>query len=575
MRKLFIYLKGYIKECVLAPLFKMLEALLELFVPLVVQRIIDIGIAEKNEAYIFKMCAVLAVLALIGLIFSITAQFFAAKAAVGFSAELRHSLFRHIGTLSYSDIDKFGASQLITRMTSDVNQLQNGVNLTLRLLLRSPFVVFGAVIMAFSVDGVSALSFAGAVPVIGAAVFAVMLAGIPLYKAAQKKLDSLLSLVRQALSGTRVIRAFCREGDFDAKFRAQNGELTLAGRRAGRVSSLMNPLSYVLINIAIVVLIYTGALRVNSGTLSRGAVVALYNYMAQILVELIKLANLIISITKAAASGARIQSVFESSPALSYPETGAVLNENAAAAEFKDVSFSYASAGAPALRNISFKAKKGDKIGIIGATGAGKTTLINLIPRFYDADSGEVLLFGNPVKSYTAEQLNAMVAVVPQSAQLFSGTIRENLLWGNENAGEDELLRALETAQGTDIISAKKNGLDEYLSEGGVNLSGGQRQRLTIARALVKKAPILILDDSASALDLATDLRLRRALAAMENPPLLFIVSQRCSAVMGCDKILVIDDGAAVQCGSHAELMESGGIYREIYDSQSGVKKNA
>ena len=567
MKNLLVHIKKYKAETVLAPLFKMLEALFELFVPLVVKQIIDIGIANEDVPYILKMCGILAVLALVGLGFSITAQFFAAKAAVGFATSLRHSLFSHIQGLSYTEIDTLGSSKLITRMTSDVNQVQNGINLTLRLLLRSPFVVFGAMIMAFTVDTKSALVFVGTIPVLSIAVFGIMLITMPLYKSVQKKLDAVLSATRQSLTGSRVLRAFCREEHEIREFTEKNSLLANAQLVAGRISALLNPLTLVLINTAIIILIYTGAIRVQSGILTQGAVVALYNYMSQILVELIKLANLIISITKAFSSARRIQDVFDTASSMEYPEKGAKPDFNAPAVVFNSVSMKYASSCENSLENISLEIRKGEKIGIIGSTGSGKTTLINLIPRFYDISEGEISLFGNPIKSYSKETLSSLVSVVPQKAALFTGTIRENLLWGNKNASEEDIQKAIEISQSTSVIKSKTNGLDSLIEQGGKNLSGGQKQRLTIARALLKNAPILILDDSASALDAATDLALRKAINTMENSPTVFIVSQRTSAVSSCDKILVLEDGEAVGLGTHDSLLQTNEVYREIHAS--------
>lgn len=574
LKKLIKYLKDYKLETVLAPLFKMLEALLELFVPLVVKEIIDAGIASGDVTYILKMCMLLALLAFVGLAFSITAQYFAAKAAVGFSSALRFSLFAHIGKLSYSEIDTIGTSKLITRMTGDVNLVQNGVNLTLRLLLRSPFVVFGAMIMAFTIDTTSAMTFAATISVLSAVVFAIMLGSVPLYKAVQKRLDSVLEKTRSTLTGVRVLRAFGTEQRDSEDFRNRNSLLLSAQRKAGRVSALLNPLTYVLINIAIAGLIYTGAIRVDAGILSQGAVVALYNYMSQILVELIKLANLIITITKSFASANRIAEVFDAQPSLIYPETGAEPDFSAPAVEFRNVSFTYKNAGERSLSDVSFSVNKGEKAGVIGSTGSGKSTLINLIPRFYDASEGEIYIFGNPITSYSEKTLGSLVSVVPQKAVLFSGTIKENLLWGNKNASDEDILQALKTAQAEDIILSKSQGLNEELTEGGKNLSGGQKQRLTVARALVKKAPILILDDSASALDLATDLKLRKALEALPDSPAVFIVSQRTSSVMACDKIIVMEDGETEAYGTHKELLSSSKVYKEIYDSQNGGTGN-
>ncbi len=570
MKKLLIYLKNYRLETVLAPLFKMLEALLELFVPLVVKEIIDAGISSGDTTYVLKMCILLAFLAFVGLAFSITAQYFAAKAAVGFSSALRYDLFSHIGKLSYSEIDTLGTSKLITRMTSDVNQVQNGINLTLRLLLRSPFVVFGAMIMAFTVDSAAAMTFAGTIPALSVVVFAIMLGTVPLYKAVQKALDSVLSKTRSTLTGVRVLRAFGTEKRDIEDFLDRNAVLLSAQKKAGRISALLNPLTYVLINTAIIVLIYTGALRVEAGIISQGAVVALYNYMSQILVELIKLANLIITITKAFASARRISEVFDTTPSLNFPEEGETPDFSAPAVEFRNVSFTYKNAGEKSLSDISFTVNKGEKTGIIGSTGSGKSTLINLIPRFYEKDKGEILLFGKSIDSYSESTLRSLTATVAQRAVLFSGSIRDNLLWGKSDASEEDLLTAIKTAQAEDVISSKENGLDEILTEGGKNLSGGQKQRLTIARALVKKAPILILDDASSALDLATDLKLRKAIADLPDSPTVFIVSQRTSSVMGCDRIIVMEDGMIDAIGTHSELLEKSEVYKEIYNSQNG-----
>lgn len=570
MKKLLIYLKNYRLETVLAPLFKMLEALLELFVPLVVKEIIDAGISSGDTTYILKMCILLAVLAFVGLAFSITAQYFAAKAAVGFSSALRYDLFSHTGKLSYSEIDTLGTSKLITRMTSDVNQVQNGINLTLRLLLRSPFVVFGAMIMAFTVDSAAAMTFAGTIPALSVVVFAIMLGTVPLYKAVQKALDSILSKTRSTLTGVRVLRAFGTEKRDIEDFLDRNAVLLSAQKKAGRISALLNPLTYVLINTAIIVLIYTGALRVEAGIISQGAVVALYNYMSQILIELIKLANLIITITKAFASARRISEVFDTTPSLNFPEKGENPDFSAPAVEFRNVSFTYKNAGEKSLSDISFTVNKGEKTGIIGSTGSGKSTLINLIPRFYEKDEGEILLFGKNIDSYSESTLRSLTATVAQRAVLFSGSIRDNLLWGKREASEEDLLTAIKTAQAEDVISSKENGLDEILTEGGKNLSGGQKQRLTIARALVKKAPILILDDASSALDLATDLKLRKAIADLPDSPTVFIVSQRTSSVMGCDRIIVMEDGMIDAIGTHSELLEKSEVYKEIYNSQNG-----
>lgn len=571
MKRLLKYFDGYKKECALAPLFKMLEALLELFVPLVVKRIIDVGIAGGDTGYILRMCLLLAGLALAGLLLSVTAQFFAARAAVGFSSALRSSLFKHILSFGYPETDSLGTPSLITRMTDDINLVQSGVNLTLRLLLRSPFVVFGAVIMAFTVDTRSALVFAGTVPVLSVVVFGVMLGTMPLYKTVRGKLDGVVSSARQALSGVRVIRAFGLEEKEEGDFRERTSAHFAAERRAGRISALMNPVTYVLINIAVILLIRTGALRVDAGVLTQGAVVALYNYMSQILVELIKLADLIISISKALTGANRIADVLDQKCSITCPEKGAEPDYTAPAVEFTDVSLRYGGNKEDSVEHISFSARAGTSLGIVGSTGSGKSTLVNLIPRFYEATGGEVKLFGHNVKDYDAATLAGLTAVVPQKAVLFAGTIRENLRWGKEDATEEEMLAALKTAQALDIIKAKSLGLDEKIEAGGKNLSGGQRQRLTIARALLKKAPILLLDDSSSALDPATDLRLRRALAALDPKPCVVIVSQRAAAVAECDHILVLEDGGILAEGTHDTLRAECETYKEFCPEETIV----
>lgn len=567
MRKLLKYIREYRKETVLGPLFKLLEASFELFVPLVIAAIIDNGITGASKPYIIKMSAILVLLAAIGLASSITAQYFAAKASVGFAAKIRSALFSHIQTLSHTELDEIGTSTLITRMTSDINQVQTGTNLTLRLLLRSPFVVFGAMIMAFTVDFKAALVFAAVIPILAAVVFFIMLVSIPLYKTVQSRLDKVLGITRENLTGSRVIRAFCREDDEVAKFDLHNDLLTSSQKLVGRISALMNPLTYAIINTAIIVLIKTGAVRVNSGYLTQGEVVALYNYMSQILVELIKLANLIINITKSIACGNRIQALFEITPTITCGDC-AIPAGSDIAVEFKNVSLRYKNAADLALSNITFTAKHGETIGIIGGTGSGKSTLVNLIPRFYDAESGEVLVNGQNVKNYSVDNLRKKISIVPQRATLFRGTIRSNLLWGNEDASDEELENALKTAQASDIIAAKESGLDSEVEQGGKNFSGGQRQRLTIARALVKKADVLILDDSASALDYATDAALRAAIRRLTSQPAVFIVSQRAASIMYADKIIVLDNGEIAGIGTHNDLLSSCEIYREIYNSQ-------
>lgn len=568
MKKLLVYLKDYIKESILGPLFKLLEALFELFVPLVIAAIIDTGIENGDKGYIIKMCLVLVLLGFVGLAFSITAQYFAAKASVGFVSKIRHVLFGHIQSLSYSELDQIGTSTLITRMTSDMNQVQNGMNLALRLLLRSPFVVFGAMIMAFTIDVPSAMIFVYVTIVLLIVVFGIMLGSIPLYKKVQQKLDAVMTVTRENLTGVRVIRAFCKEDEETDDFINKNNELTASQKFVGKISALMNPVTYVIINLAIIWLIHTGAVRVEAGILTQGAVVALYNYMSQILVELIKLANLIINITKSIACGNRIQAVLDIKPDLESGNSSC----NEGSVEFDHVNLRYKNAGADSLSDITFTAAKGETIGIIGGTGSGKSSLVNLIPRFYDAASGEVKVGGVNVKDMDVEQLREKIGVVPQKAVLFHGTIRENMQWGVTNASDDEIMEAIEAAQGLDVIKAK-GGLDCEIEQGGQNLSGGQRQRLTIARALVKKPEILILDDSASALDFATDAALRKSLRELDYHPTVFIVSQRTSSIQHADRIIVLDDGAAVGIGTHDELMKSCSVYQEIYNSQ--FKKEA
>lgn len=568
MRKLLRYLTGdYLRETVLSPLFKMLEALLELFVPIVVAAIIDTGIENGDGGYVVKMCLLLGALGLIGLGFSVTAQYFAAKAAAGFAKKVSRALFSHIQTLSYADLDAAGTSTLITRMTSDLNQVQSGVNLTLRLLLRSPFVVFGAMIMAFTIDVTSALVFAAAIPILAVIVFGIMLIGIPMYNKVRVRLDKVLGKTRENLTGVRVIRAFCKEADEIGAFEAENNALTDEQKAAGRISALMNPLTFAAVNIAIVVLIRIGAVRVEAGILTQGAVVALYNYMSQILVELIKLANLIISITKSVACGKRIQAALESGEGMADGTEKNGFEGCRCAVEFRDASLKYRGAAEDSLSHISFAAEQGSTVGIIGGTGSGKTSLVNLIPRFYDATDGGVFVDGLNVRDYEVFSLREKIGIVPQKAVLFYGTIRDNLRWGNENASDGELLRALELAQAKEIVEGKEGGLDFVIEQGGRNLSGGQRQRLTIARALVKNPKILILDDSASALDFATDAALRKALRSLSGMT-VFLVSQRTSSLQHADKIIVLDDGEAVGIGTHDELLKTCEVYREIYSSQ-------
>lgn len=571
MKNLLKYIKGYVKESILGPLFKLFEATLELIVPLVIAAIIDNGIDKGDRPYVIKMCLLLVLLGAVGLAFSVTAQYFAAKASVGYITKLRYALFSHIQTLSYTEIDTLGTSTMITRMTSDANQVQTGINLGLRLLLRSPFVVFGAMIMAFTIDTKSALTFVLVIPALSIVVFGIMLITMPLYKRVQSKLDGVLGKTRENLSGVRVIRAFCREEDEIREFDERNNELANSQKYVGKISALMNPLTYVLINFAILCLIDIGALQVNSGILTQGMVIALYNYMSQILVELIKLANLIITITKAVASAARIQSTFEIES--SSGNGRATKGEGSEyAVEFSNVSLEYKNSGAPSLSGISFKAKKGDTVGIIGGTGSGKTTLVDLIPRFYSATGGVVFIDGADVQTYDEHVLREKIGVVPQKAVLFSGSVRDNMKWGNKDASDEDILEALEIAQIKDTV-IQKGGLDFEIEEGGRNLSGGQRQRLTVARAVVKNPDILILDDSASALDFATDAALRLAIRKTSLERTVFIVSQRASSIMYADKIIVLDDGEAVGIGTHDELILSCPVYQEIYNSQ--FKKEA
>ncbi len=567
MKGLLIYLKQYRKECVLGPLFKLLEALFELFVPLVMTSIIDVGIATGSRRYILERCGLLVLLAVVGLVCSITAQYFAARAATGFSARLRSALFAHLQRLSYREIDTLGSATMITRMTSDVNQLQNGVNLALRLLLRSPFVVFGAMVMAFTIDVPGATVFAVAIPVLLAVVFAIILVTIPMYRKVQNRLDGVTAATRENLTGVRVLRAFRKEQEEIAEFSRRNRLLNQLQLRVGRISNLLNPVTYVILNLAVVALLRTGALRVNSGALTQGQVVALYNYMSQILVELIKFANLIITMTKAVACGNRIQSVF----ALQSSQTSGSRHPEEALrgqVEFRNAGITYGVAGAEALSSVSFLARPGQTVGIIGGTGSGKSTLVNLIPRFYDATQGQVLVDGVDVRELNLEELRRRIAVVPQKAVLFRGTIRSNLLWGREDATEEELQAALTVAQAMEIVQGKDQGLDAEVQQGGGNLSGGQRQRLTIARALIRQPEILILDDSASALDYATDARLRAAIGALPNPPTTFVVSQRAASIRHADWILVLDDGRVVGQGTHETLLEQCPVYQEIYHSQ-------
>lgn len=567
MGKLLKYLKKYRFESVLAPLFKLLEAGFELIVPLVVAAIIDKGItAGYGASYVIEMCLILVVLGVIGLISAVCAQFFAAKAAVGFSKELRSDLFKKMQSLSYYEIDGVGTSKMITRMTSDVNQIQSGVNLVLRLFMRSPFIVFGAMLMAYFISVAAGNVFAITIGVLCVIVFGIMLITIPMYKKTQGNLDRITAATRETLVGARVVRAFCKEDEEIASFNERNRKLSKSQKSVGMISALMNPLTYAVINVGIIALIYTGALRVNVGALSQGQVVALYNYMSQILIELIKLANLIITVTKSFACAGRVSEILEMQPSLKHcAESDGASGHYI---EFKNVSAKYNAGGADALSDISFTVEKGQTIGVIGGTGAGKSTLVNLIPHFYDAASGEVFVDGKNVNSLGDEKLRDMCGIVPQRAVLFKGTIRENLLWGNENATQEEMEQAISLACADDVIKNKADGLDEQVEQGGKNFSGGQRQRLTIARALVKKPQILILDDSASALDYATDAKLRTNLKNLDYDPTVFIVSQRTSSLRHADKILVLDGGKLVGAGTHEELLKTCEIYSEIHYSQ-------
>lgn len=570
MKKLLIYLKAYRKEACLAPIFKMLEAVFELFVPLVIKGIIDYGIAAEDRAYCLRMGLLLLLLAVIGLAMATTAQWFSAKAAAGFAAKIKQVLMEHIQKLSYTELDTIGTSTLITRMTSDVNQVQTGTNLVLRLFMRSPFIVFGSMIMAFTIDFKAAMIFVITIPLLSVVVFGIMLSSIPLYKKVQSQLDRVLGITRENLTGVRVIRAFNKEEEEISHFKAENEQFTRLQTFVGKISALMNPLTFVIVNSAILVLVWTGAWRVEGGILTQGAVVALVNYMSQILVELIKLADLIINITKAVACGNRIQKVLEVEPSMENGSKECVEEKNTQenAVDFNHVSLTYAGAGAPSLTDIDLHVKTGQTIGIIGGTGSGKTSVVNLIPRFYDATQGNVLVFGKPVKEQDMESLRSQIAIVPQKAVLFAGTIRENMKWGKEDATDEEIMEALTIAQAAEVVQKKEGGLDAFVEQGGKKLSGGQRQRLTIARALVRKPRILILDDSASALDFATDAALRKAIREMKNAPTVFIVSQRTSSIRFADQILVLDDGKSVGVGTHDELLKTCSVYKEIYDSQ-------
>jgi hypothetical protein len=569
MKHLYPYLRRFRKESILAPLFKMLEATFDLLVPMVVADIIKVGIAGGDTTYIWTRCGLLVLMALIGLLCSFTAQYFAARAAIGTSTGLRHELMAHIQSLSFSELDTLGVSTLITRMTSDVNQVQNGLNMFLRLFLRSPFIVAGAMIAAFTIDTQIALIFLAAIPVLAVIVFGIMRITSPMYKTVQSRLDAVTGATRENLSGVRVVRAFGREDAEEENFVQQNGSLNAMQLKVGRIAALMNPLTYVVVNLGIIGILYFGANKIGSGALLSGDVVALVNYMSQILVELVKLANLVVLLTRAIASMGRVSQVLDTPSTMAFPEKP--VSADAAsdvAVAFDHVSLRYQGAGAESLSNVTFTAKKGQTIGVIGGTGSGKTTLVSLIPRFYDATKGQVTLLGQPITAYSKEELNRHVAVVMQKAQLFKGTIRSNLLWGNENATDEELWHALSIAQSEDFVRQKPGKLDDPVEQGGRNLSGGQRQRLTIARALVGHPDILILDDSASALDYATDAALRKALRTLPAETTLFIVSQRTSSLRHADQIIVLDDGHVVGIGTHDALMQTCEVYREIHESQ-------
>lgn len=573
MKRLMTYLKDYKKESILAPLFKLLEAFFELLVPLVMANIIDYGISNRNMGYIGKMGLLLLLLGVVGLASSITAQFFAAKAAVGFSTKLRQALFNHIEDLSFTDIDKAGTSTMITRMTSDVNQVQSGINMTLRLFLRSPIIVFGAMIMAFTIDVKCALIFVVAIPLLSVVVFGIILSTIPLYKKVQSKLDQVLGITRENLTGVRVIRAFHQEAKEAERFRENNEALSAMQIFVGKISACMNPVTYIIVNGAIIALIYTGAIQVNIGNLSQGEVVAIINYMNQILVELVKLANLIVTMTKALACAERVASVFDIGADAAYvgaqdQKLADKVDKNAPFLDFKHVSLTYQGAGAPTLQDMNFTVNRGDTVGIIGGTGSGKTSLVNLIPGFYPATEGEILLEGRDIRTMSDEELRGRIGVVPQKAVLFKGTIRSNLQWGKPDATEEEMWKALELAQASEVVDGKPGKLDATVAQNGKNFSGGQRQRLTIARALVRNPEILILDDSASALDYATDAKLRAAIRTLEDKTTTFIVSQRASTIRHADKIIVLDDGEIAGMGTHDELLKDCTVYQEIYYSQ-------
>lgn len=580
MKNLLKYLKNYKKESIIAPLFKMLEATFELFVPLVMADIIDIGIANDDTEYILARGVILVILAVIGLTCSLTAQYFAAKAAVGFGTEVRNSLFCHINSLSYTELDVLGTSTLITRMTTDINQVQNGVNLFLRLFLRSPFIVFGAMIMAFTINIRAALIFVVAIPLLALVVFGVMKLSIPMYSGVQKQLDKVVLSTRENLNGARVIRAFNRQDEEKETYREKNSLLKDLQMKVGNLSALMNPVTYVIVNLAIVAIVWTGGKEVDNGVITQGEVVALVNYMSQILVELIKLANLIVNITKSLACAERISSVLEVQTSVHEAEHAADIeeknrgnNKEIPVVEFDGVSFAYSGAGAESLTDISFRVMAGETVGIIGSTGSGKSSLVNLIPRFYDATKGVVKINGKDIREYSLTALRDMIGVVPQKAVLFKGTIRDNMKWGKDNATDEEIMQALETAQAKEFVMEKENRLDTVITQGGSNLSGGQKQRLTIARALVKAPEILILDDSSSALDFATDAKLRAAIRENTNQTTVFIVSQRASTVRYSDKIIVLEDGLAVGMGTHDELIKNCDVYKEICMSQLSAEE--
>lgn len=572
MKRLLIYLKGSRTQCILAPLFKMLEAILELFVPLVVARIIDTGIAAGDKNYIIKMCLLLVALGAIGLGFSLTAQYFAANASANFVERLKHAFFEHIGKFSYTQLDSQGTSTLITRMTGDMDSVQNGLNLTLRLLLRSPFVVIGAMIMAFTVDAKAAILFAVVIPALSVVIFAIMFFCIPLYKKIRFSLDKVLCTARESLTGARVIRAFCKEKEQIEEFKSRNDILTRIQEYTGRISALLNPVTCIIINIGIAVLIYIGAIEVDEGIITQGAVVALYNYMSQILVELVKFANLIVNITKSVACADRIADVLDT-PLEQTNGNEKIDNDAENIVEFQNVSFTYDGAGDSSLNDVSFSVRRGETVGIIGSTGSGKTTLVNLIPAFYKATKGRVSVGGKDVNDISTDALRSVIAVVPQKAVLFKGTIRENMLWGNADATDEDIMKALEIAQASDFVMQKEDGIDAVVEQGGRNFSGGQRQRLTVARAIIKNAKILILDDSSSALDYATDAAMRKAISENQGDSAVFIVSQRTSSIMNADKIVVLDDGSAT-VGTHEELLKNNAVYREIHFSQFDGEEN-